>query len=158
MRKMTAWLAVVLLMAAGVTVSGASPAQAASWTDCPSSATHSSGFVCLWEGKNYTGGRWQQNKSLLAQGTAGDLYGCWNLTDSKFTNGTVVYDKASSWAIRAAETDIGGYYVTFYAWVGCAGGQWRKYVPNKDYAVSDLSTLNPDWDNTVASVYVSDAP
>jgi hypothetical protein len=150
-----AGLAVALLMAAGATFGDATPAQAAGWTDCPSSATHVSGYVCLWENANYTGGRWQASKATLSGGLSGGVSGCYNLTGSSYTNGHAVYDTAGSWAIRAAASVYPKYSVIFYEWANCnSSGNSREYLADGDYAVSDLSTLTPNWNDTVASIRV----
>jgi hypothetical protein len=158
-----AWLVVAFVMVAGATFSGASPAQAASWTDCPSSQVDASGFVCLWENPNYTGGRWQAAKSTLFGGASGGIGGCYNLNGSRYTNGGTVYDTASSWAIRSYNGDTDrfgfGFSVTFYEWINCnAAGKHRLYDSDQDFAVSDLSTLTPNWNNTVASILVEGWP
>jgi hypothetical protein len=157
-RKVMAGLVVTLVTVAGATFSGASPAQAASWTDCPSSDVQDSGYVCLWENTNYTGGRWQASKDTLYSGSSGGVAGCYNLNGSSYTNGHPVRDTAGSWAIRAAADHHTwqGYHVWFFEWINCNfDGNYRFYTPNYDYAVSDLSTLTPNWNDTVASILIT---
>ncbi|GIF09308.1 peptidase inhibitor family I36 protein [Actinoplanes siamensis] len=154
-RKATSYFAAAVLSAAGITFAGAAPAQAASWTDCPAG---DSGWVCLWEGPNYTGGRWQASKAVLEGGQSGGVYGCHNLTDAHYTNGKLVYDTASSWAIRPidyTEQTLDG-NVTFYEWINCNNaGKHRTYRGYGEYAVGDLSTLSPSFNDTVASILIS---
>lgn len=156
MRRFLAGLAVAVTTVTGLTVAGGSPAQAAGWTDCPATPANDSGFVCLWEGPYYTGARWQAKKDKLFTGRAGGVEGCYNLSGSAYTNGNPVPNTASSWAIRPATGFYGnGYQVVFFEWIDCnPAGNHRAYVNNQAYAVNDLSTLNPSFDNTVASIQI----
>jgi hypothetical protein len=158
-RKALAGLVVIIVSVAAAAFAGAAPAQAASWTDCPSSDSNWSGYVCLWENAGYTGGRWQAAKSVLEDGLSGGVDGCYNLNGSSYTNGHAVRDTASSWAIRTAQDNYPGgwnYKVYFFEWINCNwDGNYRFYTGNNNYAVSDLSTLTPNWDNTVASILVA---
>jgi hypothetical protein len=48
------------------------------------------------------------------------------------------------------------YWVEFYEWVNCnPAGNSRRYLVLRNFAVSDLSTLVPDWNDTIASVRVT---
>lgn len=156
MRKVMAWLATAFVIVASATVGGASPAQAASWTDCPGQLSDH-GYVCLWENAGYLGGRWQAPKDTLAVGSSGGVNGCHNLTGSSYTNGHPVYDTAGALAIRKPPTFPLYYYVTFYEWLNCnKSGNYRTYLSkDQDYAVSDLSTLSPNWNDTIASIKVT---
>lgn len=161
LRKALAGLVVIIVAVAGAAFAGAAPAQAASWTDCPSSESDRSGYVCLWENAGYTGGRWQARKAVLEGGLSGGIVGCYNLNGSSYTNGHDVRDTAGSWAIRTAQDGYDGgwnYTVIFFEWINCnTAGHSRSYRSDytHDYAVSDLSTLTPNWNDTVASIYVT---
>lgn len=139
-----------VLMAVGIGLSGANPAQAAAGGTCAMNS------FCLYQWTNYgaqvSGDRWQSSLNNIHNHPAH----CLNLSPATWNNGTPVNDNSGSVQWRAnAQTSYG--QIMVFNWINCnpnggwamlmAAGNWDEYNYN------NLSTLTWTGTNTNVSLY-----
>jgi hypothetical protein len=146
--RLFALLATVLL-AAGVSLSGATPALAAAGGTC------SPNSFCLYQwtgcGAQVAGDRWQS--SLY------NIYNhpnhCLNIPPATWDNGTPVADNSGSLQWRVNQDLWAGHTIVVYNWANCnQGGGWAFWVPESSgssYSNANLSSLT--WIQTNITLY-----
>jgi hypothetical protein len=140
-RRFFSLLAVAAVVMLGA-ITGATPAQAAP-TACPSN------FFCLYHWTNYDGGRWQ----IASTGLTRDE--CWNLSNSRYTDGDVV-DMSSASAINNTTNEISG-KIILYSEPGCKGAtteEWNetKLRTNSPRSIPNLNDIG--WYHEVRSIQI----
>lgn len=108
------------VMALGVSLSGAAPAQAAFGGVCAGNS------ICLYQwtglGAQVEGDRWQSSYNNIISNHGG----CLNLGNATWDNGTLVRDNSGSLMWKTTVSGYQNYAITVFNWAGCnSSGPFR---------------------------------
>src|SRR6185295_7411592 len=119
MRKVIAAISVALL-AIGISLAGASPAQASVVFGCSNEVPNQFGQICLYDWVNYNQGGSSKSININWAGQAS----CRELSSMTYPNGAAINNTASSLVINTFPE----VRITFFDWVGCNySGGWAMY-------------------------------
>jgi hypothetical protein len=127
------------LLAAGISLSGATPAAAAAGGTCNENS------ICLYQwinrGAQVSGDRWQSSLYNINS----HLGHCLNLSPAAWDNGTPVADNSGSLQWRVNQDLWLGHTILIYNWVNCNNdggfGFWSVNSVPSSYSIDNLSTI-----------------
>jgi len=146
--RLFALLATVLL-ASGISLSGATPALAAAGGTC------SENSICLYQWTNFgaqvSGDRWQSSLYNINIHPGS----CLNLAPAAWDNGTPVNDNSGSLQWRINQDLWVGHTILVYNWVNCNNsggfGFWSVNSSSASYSNANLSSIT--WINSDSTLY-----
>lgn len=149
MRTRVSTLLATVLLAVGISLSGATPASAAAGGTCSENA------FCLYQWVDYgaqvAGDRWQSSLTNIYNHPEH----CLNLAPATWDNGTAVNDNSGSLQWRVNQQLWAGHTIEIYNWINCnpdgGFGFWTVPSANSSDGISNLTTRQ--WVNNSITLY-----